>query len=184
MEVQEFALTWRTFAIIIAVSLIFIFPKTRTFYFKLFDFSALKRLDTYVVILLTLLFIFFSNLYFFNRTLSSTYNLLTSPYSRTLLLDKYELALFIISMTILMPVIEEMVFRAPLSLWENRLPIYFISLLISSLLFGLGHTEYPLFGVVLGISFGLVFRLSRSLMPAILTHMLWNVFSLFYFNYV
>lgn len=101
-----------------------------------------------------------------------------------MMLDTYELVLFIISMTILIPIFEELLFRAPISHWANKLPSYLIVLLISSVLFGFTHPEYPFFGFILGIAFGLVFRLTKSLIPAILTHMLWNVFSLFYFNYI
>ena len=181
MEIQEFNLTWRTIVFILTALLVFIFPKTRA---KLLDFVVLKRLNTYVVIVLALLFIFISNLFIFNRSLSATYNLLISSYSRTVMLDTYELVLFIISMTILIPIFEELLFRAPLSIWANKLPSYLITLLISSVLFGFTHPEYPFFGFILGIAFGLVFRFTKSLIPAILTHMLWNVFSIFYFNYI
>ncbi|QFK72364.1 CPBP family intramembrane metalloprotease [Pradoshia sp. D12] len=184
MEIQEVNLRWRSFVFILAVLVLFIFPKTRAFYFKLLDFSVLKRVNTYVIILMALLLIFISNLFIFNRSLSATYNLLTSSYSRTIMLDTYELFLYIFTITILAPILEELLFRAPLSIWANKLPGYLITLLISSVLFGLGHTEYPLFGFILGIVFGLVFRLTNSLIPAILTHFLWNVFTLFYFNHI
>ena len=144
------------------------------------NFGVLKRLNTYVVIVLALLFIFISNLFIINRSLSTTHNL----YSRTVMLDTYELVLFIISMTILTPIFEELLFRAPLSIWANKFPSYLITLLISSVLFGFTHPEYPFFGFILGIVFSLVFRLTNSLIPTILTHFLWNVFSLFYFNYL
>ena len=185
MEIQEASLTWRTSVFILAaVILLFIFPRTRAFYSKLLDFGVLKRLNTYIVIVLALLFIFISNLFINNKSLSATYNLLTSSYSSTIMLDPYELVLFIINLTILVPIFEELLFRAPLSIWANKFPSYLITLLISSVLFGFTHPEYPFFGFILGIAFGLVFRLTKSLIPAILTHFLWNVFSLFYFNYL
>ena len=178
MEIQEASLTWRAIVFILAaVILLFIFR-------KLLDFGVLKRLNTYIVIVLALLFIFISNLFINNKSLSATYNLLTSSYSSTIMFDTYELVLFIINLTILVPIFEELLFRAPLSIWANKLPSYLIVLLISSVLFGFTHPEYPLFAFILGIVFSLVFRLTNSLIPAILTHFLWNVFSLFYFNYL
>ena len=166
--------------------LLFIFPKTRGFYIKLLDFSVLKRLNTYVIILMALLFIFISNLFIFNRSLSATFDHLSNSYSRTgtMMLDTYELVLFIINMTLLLPIFEELVFRAPISIWANKLPSYLIALLISSVLFGFTHPDYPLFGFILGTAFGLVFKFTKSLIPALITHFLWNVFSLFYFNYI
>lgn len=98
MEIQEASLTWRTIVFILAaVILLFIFQKTRAFYSKLLDFSVLKRLNTYIVIVLALLFIFISNLFINNKSLSTTYNLLTSSYSSTIMLDTYQLVLFIIN---------------------------------------------------------------------------------------
>ncbi|PQD93899.1 hypothetical protein CYL18_17220 [Pradoshia eiseniae] len=177
MENPEFTLTWRTIAFILAALLVFIFPKTRA---KLFDFGVLKRLNTYLVIVLALLFIFISNLFIINRDISTTHNL----YPRTVMLDTYELVLFIVSMTILVPIFEELLFRAPLAIWVNKFPSYLISLLISSVLFSFTHPSYLFFGFILGIAFGLVFRLTKSLIPAILTHIMWNIFTLFYFNYI
>ena len=170
--------------ILAVIFLLFIFPKTRAFYINLLNFGILKRLNTYVVIALALGFIFISNLFMSNRSLSATYNLLTSSYSATMMLNPYELVLFITSITILKPIFEELIFRAPLSIWTNKFPSYLLTLFISSVVFGFFHPEYPLFGFILGIVFGVVFRLTNSLIPAILTHILWNVFSLFYFNYI
>ncbi len=179
MEIQVISL-------ILTVLFLFIFPKTRAFYIKLLDFSVLKRLNTYVIIFMALLLIFISNLFIFNRSLSATFDYLTNSYSRTgtMMLDTYELVLFIINLTLLLPIFEELVFRAPISIWANKLPSYLITLFISSVLFGFTHPEYPLFGFILGIAFGLVFRFTKSLIPALLTHFLWNVFTLFYYNYI
>ena len=185
MEIREVNINWGMMLFISTVILLlFIYPKTGAFYRKLLNFSVLKRLNTYVIIFSALILIFTANLIISHRSLSSTYYLLTRPSSQTIMLDSYELLLLIINMTIATPIIEELIFRAPLSLWSNRLPTFLFSLSISSIIFGLLHTEYPLFGFVLGLTFGSVFRLSNSLLPAILTHMLWNIFSLFYFNYI
>ena len=179
MEIQVISL-------ILTVLFLFIFPKTRAFYIKLLDFSVLKKLNTYVIIFMALLLIFISNLFIFNRSLSATFDHLTNSYSRTgtMMLDTYELVLFIINLTLLLPIFEELVFRAPISIWANKLPSYLITLFISSVLFGFTHPEYPLFGFILGIAFGLVFRFTKSLIPALLTHFLWNVFTLFYYKHI
>ncbi|WP_425283748.1 CPBP family intramembrane glutamic endopeptidase [Mesobacillus persicus] len=100
------------------------------------------------------------------------------------MLDPFELASLIIGIVIIAPVFEELLFRVPLSIWMNRSYRFFIALFISSILFGLLHAEYPVFGFVLGMIFGVVYKLSKSVVPAIITHFIWNVFSLYYFNYL
>ncbi|WP_405027720.1 CPBP family glutamic-type intramembrane protease [Lentibacillus songyuanensis] len=61
---------------------------------------------------------------------------------------------------------------------------FIVALLISSILFALLHPGYPLFGFVLGVVFGITFKLTRSIVPVIFIHIIWNAFSLFYFNYI
>ncbi|QHA92229.1 CPBP family intramembrane metalloprotease [Bacillus sp. N1-1] len=87
-------------------------------------------------------------------------------------------------MLIITPVFEELMFRVPLSIWMNRRSYFIFALLVSSIIFGMMHSEYPLFGVILGIVFGIVYRLTKSIVPGIIVHFLWNLFSLYYFNYI
>ncbi|WP_176482022.1 CPBP family intramembrane glutamic endopeptidase [Paucisalibacillus globulus] len=130
--------------------------------------------------------IFIANLIIFNRTLTSMFDFWTREYSYsyTSLLDNIELFQFLIYTVIIAPIMEEVLFRIPISIWMNRLTYFILALLISSILFGFIHPEYPLFGFVLGVSFGFTYKLSRSIVPAILIHVIWNIFSLFYFNYI
>ncbi|WP_090085550.1 CPBP family glutamic-type intramembrane protease [Lentibacillus persicus] len=59
-----------------------------------------------------------------------------------------------------------------------------VALFVFSTLFAFVHQGYILFGFVLGMVFGIVFGISRSLVPVILRHIIWNIFALFYFNYI
>jgi len=166
------------------VCLICLIPRFRKFYIRAINFNVLKKLRTYFIMLLALLTIFIANLMIFHHTLSSTFDLLTDDYSLTTLLDDRELFQYIIYTVIIAPIMEEMVFRVPISIWMNRLIYFIVALLLSSILFALLHREYPLFGFVLGVVFGMTYKLTKSIVPAIFVHMIWNAFSLFYFNYI
>ncbi|MFE5321841.1 type II CAAX prenyl endopeptidase Rce1 family protein [Paenibacillus sp. NPDC056579] len=39
------------------------------------------------------------------------------------------------------------------------------------------HFYYPLTGFLMGIVFGLLYYFSRSLIPSIIVHILWNLFA-------
>ena len=184
MQTPTFSLYWALIIYGALLGLICLFPKSRQLYKKSFDFSVLKKVQTYLLIITAFLTIFFASLIIFKRSLSSTFNLLTSNYSQTLFLDSFELGSLLAGMLIIAPVFEELMFRVPLSIWMNRHSYFIFALLVSSIIFGMMHSEYPLFGVILGIVFGIVYRVTKSIVPGILVHFLWNLFSLYYFNYI
>ncbi|MCP3738042.1 CPBP family intramembrane glutamic endopeptidase [Rossellomorea sp. BNER] len=184
MRIQNFSLFWEMIIYGTLVCLICIFPKPRQLYKKSFDFSVLKKFQTYLLILIAFFTIFTANLIIFKRSLSSTLNLLTSSYSQTMLLSDFELVTLVVGILIIGPVFEELLFRVPISIWINRRFYFLAVLLISSILFGIMHSEYPVFGFVLGIVLGGVFKLTKSVVPVMLVHFLWNIFALFYYNYI
>ncbi len=182
MQMQGFSILWPMVICVGLVCLISFIPRMRNHYRRAFNLNILKHLNTYLVMIAALLFIFIANLIIFNRSISSTFDLITSDYSRTLLLDDMELFQYILYVVVVAPVIEEMVFRVPLSIWMNRLTYFIIALMFSSTIFAFLHPEYRLFGFVLGIAFGITYNITKSIVPAILIHVIWNIFALFYFN--
>ena len=181
---QSFSLFWTIIIYGSVICLICLFPRSRKFYRRAFDFNVLKEPKTYQFIIIAFLAIFIANLVIFNRSLSSTFDLLTSDFSLTALLKGMELFQFILYIVIIAPIMEEMLFRIPLSILMNKKTYFIIGLLISSVLFAFLHPDYPLFGFTLGVTLGIIFKLSNSIVPAILLHIIWNVFSLFYYNYI
>ena len=184
MQIKSFSLFWEIIIYGTLVVLIYIFPRSRQLYKKSFDLSVLKKYQTYLLILSAFLTIFFANLIVFDRSLLSTINFLTSSYSQTVFLDDLKLVTLIVGIVIIAPVFEELLFRVPISIWLDRRFYYLAVLLISSTLFGMMHSEYPLFGFILGIVLGVIYKLTKSVIPAILVHFLWNLFALFYYNYI
>jgi uncharacterized protein len=184
LQIESFSLFWEFIIYGAFVGLILVFPKSRQLYKKAFDFSVLRKPQTYPLILTAFLTIFMANLIIFNRSLFSTFEFLTSSYSQTLLLDDFEIIMLICGILIIAPIFEELMFRVPLSIWRNK-PVYFVAaLLTSSSIFGIMHSDYPLFGFILGMGLGIAFKVSKSVLPSIIVHFLWNLFSLFYYNYI
>ncbi|TGB04931.1 CPBP family intramembrane glutamic endopeptidase [Halobacillus salinus] len=182
MQMQGFSIIWPMVIYGSLVCIISLIPTMRNNYRRAFNLMVLKHLRTYLVMIAALLFIFFANLIIFNRSIFSTFDLITSDYSRTLLLDKVELFQYILYVVVVAPVIEEMLFRVPLSIWMNRLTYFIIALMTSCTIFAFLHPEYWLFGFILGGVFGVTYKITKSIVPVILIHVIWNVFALFYFN--
>ncbi|MCT2535479.1 CPBP family intramembrane metalloprotease [Aquibacillus koreensis] len=147
---------------------------------SLINFNVLKQPATYFYIVLSLLL---------------PYVLLMLCVNYEILLDKrliyfYKHGLFqqqdtlaIIHATILNPIWEELFFRGVLlfSLLKLMKPIWAISL--TSILFALFHPSYWIVTLLSGILLSLLTYKTKSIIPAILSHALWNFYIAYLFFY-
>ncbi|WP_386057950.1 CPBP family intramembrane glutamic endopeptidase [Thalassobacillus hwangdonensis] len=83
------------------------------------------------------------------------------------------------SVIVLVAIYEEVIFRGMVQHWLTNKVGSIVAILITSVLFGWMHGDYELFGMTMGIAFGFIYHLKRSLSAAILLHMLWNLISSF-----
>ncbi|WP_326511943.1 CPBP family intramembrane glutamic endopeptidase [Clostridium intestinale] len=102
------------------------------------------------------------------------------------MMEKYEarnIFLTIFSAIVYAPVVEELVFRGAM-LNVMKFKNKYLSLLIISVIFSIGHVKGYEFGlgsfvyfivfVVLGFSFGMSYIYTKSILGAILSHLYWN----------
>ena len=102
------------------------------------------------------------------------------------MMEKYEVRnmfLTIFSAIVYAPVVEELVFRGAM-LNVMKFKNKYLSLLIISVIFSIGHVKGYEFGlgslvyfivfVVLGFSFGMSYIYTKSILGAILSHLYWN----------
>ncbi|WP_226528734.1 CPBP family intramembrane glutamic endopeptidase [Metabacillus niabensis] len=80
------------------------------------------------------------------------------------------------------PVFEEVFFRVILFGWINDKLGVWIAAIISSIAFGVVHGDYAVFGGIMGLILLVIYRYSKSILPAIVLHSLWNTF-IFYREY-
>ncbi|TCZ77469.1 CPBP family intramembrane metalloprotease [Paenibacillus albiflavus] len=80
-----------------------------------------------------------------------------------------------ISVGVITPIKEEILFRGLLSRFLELKYRFWVGLAVSSLVFGLLHVDFPIVGLLMGITLGLVFHFSGSLVPSIILHILWNI---------
>jgi membrane protease YdiL (CAAX protease family) len=86
-----------------------------------------------------------------------------------------ESILDIVTLGILIPIMEEFVFRGILQRFLTERYHFAVGIICASLLFGTMHLN-PILGIVLGFSFGFAYRISGSLLLAIFVHAAWNLF--------
>jgi membrane protease YdiL (CAAX protease family) len=81
-----------------------------------------------------------------------------------------------LSIAVITPLKEEFLFRGLIHRFLEKRYHFWIGLVISSVIFGLLHFDFPVVAIVMGVIFASLYRLTGSLLPSILLHILWNSF--------
>lgn len=75
------------------------------------------------------------------------------------------------------PIKEELLFRGVLHGFLERKLTFFLGMLLSSLIFGLLHSEHIVWATCSGAVFSILMKLTCSLSIPVALHIIWNVFS-------
>jgi uncharacterized protein len=183
-------ISWEFTSLIIAtlgIAALFIMKPARTFLIdSLKNFEVLKKASVYLHVLLGFLLLFFFQAYLYHTdiSLTTTMNLLTSKASIHPGQTLSQISLFILGTAILIPIYEELFFRNLLQGYlQTKLPVVW-SILIVSVYFGSFHFGYVYVATASGIIAGILYTLHKSPYPPIMFHILWSLFSMFYYNYI
>jgi len=162
-------------------TLFFIFKSVRQFSLKAIDFSVLRSKKTYLYIALGFI-IFLASQYFFiyilkiDDPLKQQNDLGVNQLSGT-----FEYILYAFLIVLIVPIKEELLFRGILyRFFETKYPRYgfWIGLVISASIFGFLHVGVVASAIVMGLVFVMLFRLTKSLIPSMLLHMIWNLYGI------
>lgn len=158
------------------------FRSVRQFIWKAFDFSVLLRLRTYGLIAGgALLFFVIQNVFMQllqwddgseQPTDLGLDQLLQTDESQWL-----QMLLVYGSLAIITPVKEEILYRGIVHRFLEHRHHFWLGLVVSSLVFGLLHVGFPWSATLMGMIFVLLYRLTKSLVPSILLHIIWNSFA-------
>ncbi|WP_369690869.1 CPBP family intramembrane glutamic endopeptidase [Rossellomorea vietnamensis] len=124
--------------------------------------------------------------------LKSTFELLTSTSRKYFLATPGQIALFIIGTGILAPIWEEMFFKGLLLRKLMEKTNSFIALFVVIFIFPVVHISglydnftKDLFMIFLaGTLTSLLYLKTKSVFPSIILHVIWNLFFIFYWNYI
>ncbi|PEO61829.1 CPBP family intramembrane glutamic endopeptidase [Bacillus wiedmannii] len=167
------------FVLCILLILIYAYKPLRNLIVPTLNFTALKKVSTYIYIIL------FYGLYIVNDIfiISNLFPDAVKEQSSTLnleMLKQYKLVL-LLGTAIFVPIFEELIFRGIiLHFLQQRFP-FGIAALGSSFLFGIGHmysTGVMFSMFILGLFMAILCKRTNSIIPAILLHMLNNTIAL------
>ncbi|PDY20511.1 hypothetical protein COJ87_29730 [Bacillus cereus] len=188
---NENIIKWYNFDILLyscIVAFLFLYKVSYCYLRDEWDVFALLRWRSYVLFILAITLQFLISNWLLNIPLLSTWDLLTSPTAYYLDATGAQKVSFIIGMTLLAAIAEEAIFRGIiLKKLLTRFNL-FISVCLSSLFFSIVHlpstfTDAFLF-FLLGVLTASLYRLTRSLSISIIFHSTWNLFIIFYSNYL
>jgi len=90
----------------------------------------------------------------------------------------FNLLVSLIAISIITPVKEEIIYRGILFEFFTGRYNVIVGIIISSTIFGLLHSGYPITSGIMGVIFALLFYKTKSVLPAIFLHSMWNLFVL------
>ncbi|MFN3995723.1 MAG: lysostaphin resistance A-like protein [bacterium] len=151
-------------------------------FFQGFILVFLREVSVFLKILLLVIFAFILSLLFFSKT-SGQVNLLILY---VMYGGFWELVIFFLGVVLLVPLVEELIFRRILI--ENLLNLFgkLWSVVFSAIIFALIHFESPLNSLVIffiGLILGFIYILKRSIVYTYFFHSIYNFLVLVYWVY-
>ncbi|MCU5458664.1 CPBP family intramembrane metalloprotease [Bacillus cereus] len=167
------------FVLCILLILIYAYKPLRNLIVPTLNFTALKKVSTYIYIIL------FYGLYIVNDIfiISNLFPDAVKEQSSTLnleMLKQYKLVL-LLGTAIFVPIFEELIFRGIILHFLQQRFSFWIAALGSSFLFGIGHmysTGVMFSMFILGLFMAILCKKTNSIIPAMLLHILNNTIAL------
>ncbi|PIE95189.1 CPBP family intramembrane metalloprotease [Bacillus fungorum] len=167
------------FVLCILLILIYAYKPLRNLIVPTLNFTALKKVSTYIYIILFYGLHIVSDIFIINNLFPDAVKEQSSALNLDML-KQYKLVL-LLGTAIFVPIFEELIFRGIiLHFLQQRFP-FWIAALGSSFLFGIGHmysTGVMFSMFILGLFMAILCKKTNSIIPAILLHMLNNTIAL------
>ncbi len=154
--------------------LTFFFKSTREIITPLIDFKVLKKPSSYFYIIMTLILSYTLQTVCLHYEILLDENLVNS-YKYSLLIG--EDIVGVIDSTLFTPIWEEIFFRGVLLFLFLKFLKPSMAIMLSSAIFSLFHPMYWIITFLSGILLGVTTYKTRSLIPSIITHSIWNLYT-------
>ncbi|EJR50942.1 hypothetical protein IIO_06375 [Bacillus cereus VD115] len=188
---NENIIKWYNFDILLyscIIAFLFLYKVSYCYLRNEWDVFALLRWKNYLFFLLAIILPYLISNWLLNISFLSIWDLLTSPTAYYYDATWAQKASFIIGATLLAALAEEAIFRGIILKKLLTRCNLFISVCLSSLFFSIAHLPSTFTDAFLFFLFGVLtaslYRLTRSLSIPIIFHSTWNLFIIFYSNYL
>ncbi|KGE20461.1 CPBP family intramembrane glutamic endopeptidase [Paenibacillus wynnii] len=149
---------------------------------KSLNIVVLKQMKIYLIILISLLLflltaILFINILKFDQTYDQQTTLIQSITTNN---ERISKGIFFLSISLLLPLFEEFIFRGFIFNFFLERKNFLIAMLSSSLIFGILHEDLFFTTSVFGIILCWANHRTKSLLPGIFIHVIWNTINIFH----
>lgn len=83
--------------------------------------------------------------------------------------------IYVLSVAIITPVKEEILFRGILYRFLEKRYNFLVSIIISSFIFGILHGGLLITATIMGMVFAMLYKKTQSIIPSIILHIVWNL---------
>ncbi|MED2184525.1 MULTISPECIES: CPBP family intramembrane glutamic endopeptidase [Bacillus cereus group] len=83
--------------------------------------------------------------------------------------------IYVLSVAIITPVKEEILFRGILYRFLEKRYNFLVSIIISSFIFGILHEGLLITATIMGMVFAMLYKKTQSIIPSIMLHIVWNL---------
>ncbi|HDR3493175.1 TPA: CPBP family intramembrane metalloprotease [Bacillus wiedmannii] len=158
--------------------IIFLYKPARHFISNIWDTAVLKNYKTYIYLLIGFIVIGVSQYIMLIllgiETADQQRNLLSSSNIQN---SVVQIVIYILSVAIITPIKEEIMYRGILYRFLKKKYGFIIGIIVSSILFGFLHVGFPITAMIMGIVFVVLYQKTHSIIPSIILHIFWNLFS-------
>jgi membrane protease YdiL (CAAX protease family) len=85
--------------------------------------------------------------------------------------------LFYLAVVVFTPLKEELLYRGIIHRFLEVRHHFWIGIIVSSLIFGVLHLGFPITATLMGVVFVILYKLTKSIVPSMILHMLWNAYA-------
>lgn len=174
------------------IGLLFFTKSLKEFVKKSLSQQSLMKFSTYIYILISYFILFFSIIILYDMPITTTIDILTSPSKKYFNSTDFQVFLFIMGTGIITPIWEEILFKGILLNYLIHRSNKIIAVIVVTFIFPLLHFSGLKLGVendlviiyLVGLLTTLIFLKTKSVWPAIILHIIYNIFSIYYWNYI
>ncbi len=161
-------------AIVVAIVLLAYKP---VFHFikSIWDVSVLKSGKTYLYLLIGFIIIAVSQYLMLHVFSFESAAEQKEQLGSLRLQNSIQSIIYVLSVAIITPVKEEILFRGILYRFLEKRYNFLVSIIISSFIFGILHGGLLITATIMGMVFAMLYKKTQSIIPSIILHIVWNL---------
>ncbi|WBL16974.1 CPBP family intramembrane glutamic endopeptidase [Sutcliffiella sp. NC1] len=173
-------------AFVLFIFVLTLFKDVRLTISKSFNPTVFKKGSFYLALFFCVISFYIVAAIYYGRgiDLATTWYYLTHPHYTVPDRTFYKLLLFSIGLVVIRPIMEEIIYRVLIQGYLQSKFNKWIALFATSFIFGIMHFDNMIHPGIHGLVYGFLNMKFKSIYPSLVLHMLWNLYALFYFNYI